>query len=196
MEEKLSTIMAMMESQQQRQEQLLAQTDELAEQQKEFQQQLEEMHQLRDYVRGLGESMEERLKVTELSVEAIKREPSEVSERDLGQKLVPVDVKLPTLRPTAPVFRPATTESGDRDGGAELEGTESSERSVVTHGRTGGGGDRIIRPSPYDGRTPWDAYKTQFEMLAELNGWTDQEKATFLAVNLKGPALAVLGNLP
>lgn len=61
-EEKFSTIMAMMESQQQRQELILAQTDELEERQREFQQQLEEKHQLRDYVRGLGESMEERLK--------------------------------------------------------------------------------------------------------------------------------------
>ena len=55
---------------------------------------------------------------------------------------------------------------------------------------------RIIRPSPYDGRSPWDAYKTQFEMLADLNRWTDTEKATFLAINLKGAALSVLGNLP
>lgn len=36
----------------------------------------------------------------------------------------------------------------------------------------------------------------QFEMLADLNGWTDVEKATYLAVNLKGSALTVLSNLP
>ena len=33
-------------------------------------------------------------------------------------------------------------------------------------------------------------------MLAELNAWTETEKAIFLAINLKGPALTLLGNLP
>ena len=32
---------------------------------------------------------------------------------------------------------------------------------------------------------PWDAYQTQFEMLAKMDGWSDQEKATILAINLK-----------
>ena len=33
-------------------------------------------------------------------------------------------------------------------------------------------------------------------MLAELNCWTDIEKATFLVINLKVLALSLLGNLP
>ena len=49
-----------------------------------------------------------------------------------------------------------------------------------------------MRPQPFDGEAPWDAYKLQFEMLAEINKWSDGEKATFLAVNLRGPALTVL----
>ena len=36
----------------------------------------------------------------------------------------------------------------------------------------------------------------QFEMLANVNRWTEVEKATYLAVSLKGPALTVLSNLP
>jgi len=49
------------------------------------------------------------------------------------------------------------------------------------------------KPSSYDGRSPWNAYRIQFEMLAKMNGWSDQEKATILAINLRGrPALAVL----
>ncbi len=43
---------------------------------------------------------------------------------------------------------------------------------------------------------PWDAYFTQFEMLFQLNGWSDAQKATYLAVNLKGPALTILSNIP
>ena len=33
-------------------------------------------------------------------------------------------------------------------------------------------------------------------MLAEVNKWSDGEKATFLAISLRGPALTVLTNLP
>ena len=33
------------------------------------------------------------------------------------------------------------------------------------------------------------------EIVAELNNWTDHQKAAYLATSLKGPALAVLGNL-
>ena len=33
-------------------------------------------------------------------------------------------------------------------------------------------------------------------MLAHINGWKEEEKATYLPVSLKGPALTVLNNLP
>ena len=33
-------------------------------------------------------------------------------------------------------------------------------------------------------------------MLAELNHWTEQQRATYLAASLRGPALNVLTNLP
>ena len=36
----------------------------------------------------------------------------------------------------------------------------------------------------------------QFEMLANINRWTEVEKTMYLAVSLKGPALTVLSNLP
>ena len=52
------------------------------------------------------------------------------------------------------------------------------------------------RPPLYDGRSSWDAYITQFEMLAQLNHWTEVEEATLLAVSLRGVALTVLSNLP
>ena len=71
-DEKLGTIVAMLESQHERQEQLLAQTDELAAQQKECQRQLEEMHRLREYVRELGETMEGRMREAERILTAVK----------------------------------------------------------------------------------------------------------------------------
>ena len=52
------------------------------------------------------------------------------------------------------------------------------------------------RAPPYDGRSTWEAYRTQFEMLARVNGWNEMEKATYLAVRLKGPAMTVLSNVP
>ena len=33
-------------------------------------------------------------------------------------------------------------------------------------------------------------------MLARINRWNEMEKATYLAVSLRGPALTVLSNLP
>ena len=50
-------------------------------------------------------------------------------------------------------------------------------------------------PGSYDGRMPWDAYHTHFKMLARLNRWMEDEKATYLAVSLKGSALIMLSNL-
>ncbi len=55
---------------------------------------------------------------------------------------------------------------------------------------------KIQHPQPFGGDAPWDAYKLQFEMLAEINKWLDDEKASFLAISLRGPALTVLTNLP
>ena len=57
------------------------------------------------------------------------------------------------------------------------------------------GGAQLQKPPPFDGRSPWDAYKLQFEMLATVNGWTSAQKATYLAVCLRGPALTVLTNI-
>ena len=45
---------------------------------------------------------------------------------------------------------------------------------------------------PYDGRSPLDAYRTQFQMFATVNEWSTQEKAAYLVVSLKGAAVNVL----
>ena len=53
----------------------------------------------------------------------------------------------------------------------------------------------IQKPPVFNGRTPWDAYVTQFEIAAEINDWKEAEKAAFLATSLKGQATTVLSNL-
>ena len=89
-----------------------------------------------------------------------------------------------TLRPTAPAFSPTT----------------SSPSSPLRTGRGGsdgdGSGSNKMRPAPYDGKSSWEAYLTQFKLLADLNHWNDQEKATYLAISLRGSAMTVLTNLP
>ena len=47
----------------------------------------------------------------------------------------------------------------------------------------------VQRPTLYDGETPW----IQYEMMAEINGWDESEKASFLVTSL---AMGVLQTLP
>ena len=84
------------------------------------------------------------------------------------------------LRPTAPEFVPLHRPSGS-----------FTEAPAVR----GGTASHLQKPPPFDGRSPWDAYKLQFEMLADVNHWSDAEKATYLAVSLRGSALTVLTNV-
>ncbi|CAC5412851.1 unnamed protein product [Mytilus coruscus] len=44
----------------------------------------------------------------------------------------------------------------------------------------------VVPPSKYDGSVSWEDYKIQFEMISELNSWTDKQKAMFLATSLSG----------
>ena len=53
----------------------------------------------------------------------------------------------------------------------------------------------IQKPTTFDGSTLWESYYAQFEIVASLNSWNEFQKAAYLATSLKGPALAVLGNL-
>ena len=52
-----------------------------------------------------------------------------------------------------------------------------------------------ILPEKFSGETSWDDYMVHFQMCAEINGWSQAQKASFLAVSLRGPAQQVLGDL-
>ena len=52
-----------------------------------------------------------------------------------------------------------------------------------------------MKPPIYDGTTSWDDYLVQFELIAQLNGWTPRTWASYLAASLCGAAQAVLGDL-
>jgi hypothetical protein len=50
-------------------------------------------------------------------------------------------------------------------------------------------------PVPFEGNVPWESYKLQFEMLAEMNCWNERDRAAHLALCLRGPAMGVLTSL-
>lgn len=54
----------------------------------------------------------------------------------------------------------------------------------------------VQRPGTYSGDSLWESYLAQFEITAQLNGWSDELKAAYLATSLTGSALNILGNLP
>ena len=57
-------------------------------------------------------------------------------------------------------------------------------------------GKPLVRPSMFDGKGSWEDYQALLDIVATLNGWTDDRlKATYLAVSLGGAARAVLGDL-
>ncbi len=51
------------------------------------------------------------------------------------------------------------------------------------------------KAATYDGKTSFGDYRVQFELVAELNGWTADEMGLELATNLRGTAQAVLSDL-
>ena len=54
----------------------------------------------------------------------------------------------------------------------------------------------ITKPATFDGSSSWIDYRSHFDMCAELNNWTHQQKGLYLGVSLRGLAQGVLGNLP
>jgi hypothetical protein len=53
-----------------------------------------------------------------------------------------------------------------------------------------------IKPATYDRTIACQDYYSHFEACADLNGWTEKSKGTYLALSLRGNALGVLGNFP
>ena len=50
----------------------------------------------------------------------------------------------------------------------------------------------VVRPDKFDGTEDWPTYLQHFEWCAEMNGWSDLEKARYLAVSMTGNARQVL----
>lgn len=74
----------------------------------------------------------------------------------------------------------------------EVKSTYLAPSGMSHHGN---GSVRQKAPT-FDGTTTWEAYFTQFEIVANLNQWDSEDKAAFLAASLRGKGLTVLSNLP
>lgn len=56
---------------------------------------------------------------------------------------------------------------------------------------------RVVARCPvFDGKIPFKLYLTQFNMVSDLNHWSEAERAMHLAINLAGPAVSILNNVP
>jgi hypothetical protein len=51
---------------------------------------------------------------------------------------------------------------------------------------TPGVGTCSAQPPTFDGNTTWSVFRRQFEVVAEHNQWSDQDKSTYLITALKG----------
>ncbi|KAJ8025240.1 hypothetical protein HOLleu_35392 [Holothuria leucospilota] len=74
-------------------------------------------------------------------------------------------------------------------------GTEVSRSEAEVGGIPRYFGKPIMQPPQFDGSTNWDDYLVQFELISELNGWSPDTKALYLAAGLKGQARAILSEL-
>ncbi|MCG8031204.1 MAG: hypothetical protein JAZ03_03345 [Candidatus Thiodiazotropha taylori] len=52
-----------------------------------------------------------------------------------------------------------------------------------------------VKPQLYDGSTDLDEYLTQFNIIAEINGWNNDAKALYLASSLSGSARSLLSEI-
>ena len=52
----------------------------------------------------------------------------------------------------------------------------------------------LTKPATYDGKSSWLDYKSHFEACATLGHWSEEDKAMYLTVSLRGQAQSVLGD--
>ena len=55
---------------------------------------------------------------------------------------------------------------------------------------------KTVKPATFDGKSSWIDYKSHFEICADLNQWSYEDRGLYLAVSLRDQAQGVLGNLP
>ncbi|VEN54500.1 unnamed protein product, partial [Callosobruchus maculatus] len=79
----------------------------------------------------------------------------------------------------------------------ELRGFSAGERNLTAAAPafTDRHSGVVAKPYPYNGKTSWDIYHMQFENIALMNNWSNEEKACVLTSMLRDSAAAILENL-
>lgn len=140
------------------------------------------------------------------SVEQERPETFVLAIQELGQRLLSNSEDME--RRIAERFQTQIDHLGEKiwrieNGNRAKPGTEPELRDSAREPEVGRGeiGRRLlvekplITPSPFDGKSSWEDYQVQFELIAELNGWDPSVMAIFLAASLSGSAQAVLSDL-
>ena len=94
----------------------------------------------------------------------------------------------PGFRSTAHLFLPSAGTRLDAVG----EGMDLAGDAITVVGAT----SNHLRSGSLEKKLPLDAYRTQFELLADVNRWDNAGKATCRAISLRSAAAPVLTNLP
>lgn len=147
-----------------------------------------------EFARGDGANIAEMIKAT---VEAsIKESLSSIqsvctpkaSSQSLDQDLL-MDIQ------SQPRFRDCQRNDVDLPRAQRERSTSLIDRTQsVSNAAQGRPGNKVKSPS-YDGTSSWPDFLIQFNMVSELNGWTQQEKLLYLGCSLKGVAREVLGDI-
>ncbi|UYV68182.1 K02A2.6-like, partial [Cordylochernes scorpioides] len=69
-------------------------------------------------------------------------------------------------------------------------------RTPVFQQENNNSGRPLVKVPTFDGQSSWTSFKTQFDVVAQANGWNIRDKASFLAAALRGPAVDVLQMIP
>lgn len=146
----------------------------------------------KELVPKLKESVLEELLV-QINLKETKKQKLEMVNRD-AEKFVQERIdNTRTRQAETPVFpspkRRYTPSTVKHEHGSRFTSTDVCVADV------GAPRKLLQKPTTFDGSTLWESYYAQFEIVADINNWNDFQKAAYLATSLKGPALAVLGNL-
>lgn len=105
---------------------------------------------------------------------------------------------LPTIPARNSRFRPRDISHEDIEAQNQQSYYLRGERENENANRVSRSGGRkpVVQPSTYDGRTPWIDYHRHFEACAAINEWSNEHKAQYLAVALRGQAQQILSHVP
>ena len=127
---------------------------------------------VKEWLRETQESFNSRLDKTLKSLED-KLSASPVAEHS-------VEVKVETSTPLKSGLQPETSKFSS----PFSVGSEDPEHK------------RPVQKKPsFDGKSQWEPYIAQFEIVAGLNQGNDEQKGNYRVTSLKEPALSLLGNL-